>query len=247
MPKLQIGGSRIHYEEYGSGYPVFLLAPGFLSSRIERWSVNPANPGQPQAFLSPIDGLSDRFRLLALDIRNAGESRGPVGPTDSWDTYVEDFLGVIDHLGIERLHVMGACIGVTFAFALAEARPGLVSALVLQNPIGLHGNRQNIDDEFAAWAEAAKDYPEVDAANLPGFHQRLFGNDFLFGVSREFVASCDLPILLMPGSDTMHPQAISEEIAALAPQTEIVDPWKGDDHKHEAMDKVRDFLVRHQP
>ncbi len=247
MPELQVGDARITYEEYGSGYPVFLIAPGFLSSRMERWRINPAKPDVPQDFLNPVDHLADRFRLITLDVRNAGASRAPVGPTDSWHSYVADFLGLVDHLGIGQMHVMGACIGVSFAFALAAARPGLVSALVLQNPIGLHENRAAIDGEFDAWAKTAATFPEVDAAALPGLHQRLFGNDFLFAVSRDFVGSCKLPILLMGGSDTMHPKAISAEIARLAPQSEIVDPWKGPQYKQAAMDRVREFLIRTQP
>lgn len=247
MPELKLGAARIHYEVYGQGYPVFLLAPGFLSSRIERWSHNPAKPGQPQDFLDPIPALSDRFQLITVDVRNAGASRGPVAATDSWETYVNDFLAVIDHVGAKRLHVMGACIGVTFAFALAQARPGMVSALVLQNPIGLSGNRNAIDGEFDAWAQTAATYPEVDAANLPGLHERMFGNDFLFAVSRDFVASCTLPMLLLPGSDTMHPKAVSEEIASLAPQIEVVSPWKGEPHKQAALDRVRAFLIANEP
>ena len=52
---------------------------------------------------------------------------------------------------------MGACIGVSFALALAQARPGLVSALVLQNPIGLAGgNRAALDAEFGKWADEVR-------------------------------------------------------------------------------------------
>jgi len=37
MPFLAIPDGRIHYEVHGDGHPVLLFAPGFLSSRIERW------------------------------------------------------------------------------------------------------------------------------------------------------------------------------------------------------------------
>jgi pimeloyl-ACP methyl ester carboxylesterase len=247
MPVLKLGATQIHYELQGKGYPVFLLAPGFLSSRIERWRRDPSKPDQPQDFLDPIPPLAEHFKVIALDIRNAGASRGPVGPTDSWNTYISDYLALIDYVGAEKVHVMGACIGVSFAFALAAFRPGLVSALVLQNPIGLHENREMIDSEFNAWAKQVVQFPEVDAANVPGFHQRMFGNDFLFAVSRDFVRSCKLPIMLLPGNDTMHPKAISAEIADLAPHAEIVDPWKGPQYKQMSMDRIADFLIRNEP
>ena len=42
MSFLQVEHGEIYYEDHGAGYPVLLFAPGFLSSRIERWSINPA-------------------------------------------------------------------------------------------------------------------------------------------------------------------------------------------------------------
>ena len=52
MPFLDAGGS-IHYEVHGRGYPVLLFAPGFLSSRIERWRTNPATPGRAAGLARP--------------------------------------------------------------------------------------------------------------------------------------------------------------------------------------------------
>ena len=131
MATLKTRAGHLHYEVHGSGYPVLLFAPGFLSSRIERWSTNPARPGAPQDWLDPIAELAADFRLVALDVRNAGKSRATITAQDDWSSYTGDHLALLDHLGIERCHVMGACIGVSFALALAAARPGLVSALVL--------------------------------------------------------------------------------------------------------------------
>jgi pimeloyl-ACP methyl ester carboxylesterase len=248
MSTLALAESRIHYEARGDGYPVLLFAPGFLSSRIERWRTNPARPGVPQDFLDPIEGLSGEFRTIALDIRNAGESRGAVGPNDSWASYTADHLALLAHLGVKHCHVMGACIGVSFALALAEARPGLVSALVLQNPIGLSSlNRDALTAEFNVWADQAKDFPRIDAASLPDFNRRLFGNDFLFAVSRASVASCDIPMLIMPGDDLVHPAEISAELAQLAPHAERLSPWKGAAHKDAAMRRVKEFLLAHRP
>jgi len=248
MPVLALKDSRIRYEVQGEGHAVLMFAPGFLSSRIERWSTNPARPGVAQDFLDPIPTLAKRFRVIALDIRNAGQSRGTVDATTGWHSYTADHLALLDHLGVKTCHVMGACIGVTFALALAAARPGLVTALVLQNPIGLSTrNREAIDKEFAAWVEQVKDFPEVDRKALPGFYQRMFGGDFLFAVKPDYVASCAIPMLLMPGDDMMHPTEISADLLRLAPRIEQIAPWKGNDHKAEALRRTEDFLVRHAP
>ena len=245
MPFLDITGGRLHYEVHGDGYPLLLFAPGFLSSRIERWSTNPARPGVPQDWLDPVAALSDRFRVIALDVRNAGESRAALGADDDWSTYTADHLALLDHLGVTRCHVMGACIGVSFAYALAAARPGLVTALVLQNPIGLSGgNREALDAEFDQWAAEVRGWPGIDAQNLAGFHLRMFGGDFLFSVSRDFVARCQIPSLLMPGDDLVHPPEVSADIAR-APNIELLAPWKGVERREGAMRRVREFLIRH--
>ncbi len=248
MPFLELEHSRIRYEVKGEGYPILLFAPGFLSSRIERWRTNPSRPGVPQDFCDPIEAFAPGFRTIALDIRNAGSSRGSVGPSDDWESYTRDHLALIDHLGVSRCHVMGACIGVSFALAMSQARPGLVTAMVLQNPIGLSPrNRDAITKEFDAWAKEVGGYGGIDAAELPRFYQRLFGGEFLFAVTRQFVAACDIPMLLMPGDDVMHPVETSDDLARLAPRCEVVAPWKGAQHKENAIRRAAEFFAAHAP
>ena len=247
MSFLTIPNGQIHYEVHGSGYPLLLFAPGFLSSRIERWRTNPARPGVPQDWLDPIAALSDHFRVIAFDVRNAGESRARLTDIDDWTTYTGDHLALLDHLGVERCHLMGACIGVSFALALAKDRPGLVSAMVLQNPIGLaRGNRATLDAEFAKWADEVRQWPNIDPALLPGFHRRMFGGEFIFSVSREFVRSCTIPMLLMPGDDVVHPAEVSADLAR-APNVQILAPWKGTQLREAAMHRVREFLIANEP
>ena len=140
---------------------------------------------------------------------------------------------------------MGACIGVSFAYALVAARPQLVSAMVLQNPIGLSGvNRQALDDEFAKWAAEVRGWPGIDERQISGFRRRMFGGDFIFSVSRDFVAGCTIPALLMPGDDLVHPAEVSADIAR-APDVEVLAPWKGVTLREGAMLRVREFLIRH--
>ena len=43
----------------------------------------------------------------------------------------------MDHLGFDKFHVMGGCIGGSFSFKAIEQGKGRVTAAVLQNPIGL--------------------------------------------------------------------------------------------------------------
>ena len=247
MPYLDIPDGSLYYEAHGDGFPVLLFAPGFLSSRIERWSTNPAKPGVPQDWLDPVPALRDRFQLIELDVRNAGRSRAKLLPTDDWETYTDDFLRLVDHLGVARFHAFGACIGVSFALSVAKRRPDAVASLVLQNPIGLSDtNRAALDAEFDKWTDEVRGWPNIDPAQLEGFRRRMFGGDFIFSVSRDFVRHCPIPMFLMPGNDLVHAANCSEDIAH-APNVEVLMPWKGLALRDGAMQRVREFLIRHTP
>ncbi len=247
MAILAIDRGELYYEVSGreDGYPVLLFAPGFLSSRIERWRSNPARPGVAQAWRDPIPVLEPHFRVIALDVRNAGQSWAEIGPDYSWHSYTADHLALLRHLGVSRCHVMGGCIGVSFALALEEAAPGTITAQVLQNPIGLSdSNRAAVDEEVEQWAEKVGRRPDVDRALLKAAGERMFATDFIFSVTREFTGRCNVPSLLMPGDDTMHPATVSDDLERLT-KAEVIAPWKGPDYRDIAIERTRDFLLEH--
>src|SRR6185312_4297236 len=133
MPVYTRGEVSIHYEEFNaaSGYPVLLFAPGLMRSTITRWDAME---------LQPRGVLTEGYRLIAMDQRNAGESRAPITASDSWTDYAQDAIGLIDHLGLERFAMWGRCIGPSFAMKALELlgpRADRVSALIDHAPIGL--------------------------------------------------------------------------------------------------------------
>jgi hypothetical protein len=84
-------------------------------------------------------------------------------------------------------------------------------------------------------------------AVMQKFGHNMFGGDFVFSVSREFVRRCPIPLLLQPGSDKPHPAETSAEIARLAPSLEIQKDWRAPTHLAESIRRVGDFLSRHTP
>jgi pimeloyl-ACP methyl ester carboxylesterase len=247
MPVLSVNDGEIFYEESGEGYPVLLFAPGFLGSRIERWRTNPSRPGVDQDWRDPIPVFTPHFRVVSFDVRNAGRSRASIGSDYNWSSYTADHLALLKHLGITRCHVMGGCIGVSFALALEQAAPGTVSAQVLQNPIGLSDtNRAAVDGEVAHWESTVANRPDVDPMLLKAAGERMFATDFIFSVTREYAATSTVPTLLMPGDDTMHPVSVSADIARLT-KAEVLAPWKGPKYRDAAVERARDFLLEHTP
>jgi pimeloyl-ACP methyl ester carboxylesterase len=249
MPVLERNGLSLYYEEYGEGFPLLLFAPGGMNSVIQLWRGRPGAPDDKLPWIDPTVDLAGTFRVIAVDQRNAGRSCAPIGPGDSWATYMADALALLDHLGIEKTHVMGGCIGSAYSLALIQAGPDRVVAAVLQNPIGLTSdNRSAFYTMFDDWAKAiAPEHPEADRATFNAFKQAMFGGEFVFSVSRQFVRESPVPLLVLPGGDHFHPREVALEIAELAPKAEIVDPWAGEDRKPATRDRIRDWLLAHTP
>ena len=183
-----------------------------------------------------------------MDQRNAGNSRGAVTETHGWHTYAGDHLALMDHLGHRRFHVMGGCIGGSYCFTLCEMAPERVTAAVLQNPIGLHENRDTWDDGISTFVKTmlARD-PTLTEDVIQKFGHNMFGGEFVFSVSREFVRRCTVPLFLQPGTDKPHPAATSAEIEKLAPNLEVQKDWRGPTHLAESIRRVTDFLTRNTP
>jgi hypothetical protein len=73
--------------------------------------------------------------------------------------------------------------------------------------------------------------------------------DFVYTVTRDFVRSCQVPILVLPDDVPGHPYAVAMESVRLAPKAEVsIYPWKDStDHIQEAVRHVREFLRKYRP
>ena len=240
MPTHRNGSIHIYYEEHGAGFPILLLAPGGMRSAIALWSKAPWNP---------IAELAGRFRVIALDQRNAGRSSAPVRGDDGWHRYVSDQLALLDHLKIEHCHVIGDCIGGAFALGLIRLAPDRIASAVLQQPIGLDGdNRSAFHALFDDWSrQLAMTQPTVSDAEWQAFRARMYGSDFVFSVDRGWLRHCPVPLLVLLGNDLYHPEPVSREIVQLAPHAELIERWKELESLPLAVEQVRHFLERHTP
>lgn len=237
MPYLRRGDASIYYEEYGSGYPILLLSPGSLLSTIDAWHHSPWDPTVE---------LPSEFRVIAMDQRNSGRSRAPISARDNWDTFLADHIALLDHLGIQQAHLMGACIGVSFGLRLIEAQPERISAAVMQNPIGANSPRKE-SGGFDRWRATLTDHPEATEDVLNAYHENLYGPLFVFSVTRDFVRTCPAPMVILPGNDQTHPYEIAQELAELAPNAEFIAEWREGAAYDTAFKRVREFLRSHTP
>jgi proline iminopeptidase len=118
MPSLTTADGRaLAWRESGSG-PVLLFHPG--------------GPGCSAAYFGDLPELAARRTLVLLDPRGTGASDRPADPAGyALEDYVADVEAVREHLGLERLDVLGHSHGGFVAMAWAGAHLERVGRLVL--------------------------------------------------------------------------------------------------------------------
>ena len=249
MPILKRDDAEIHYQEFGSGYPLVIFAPGGLNSRIEMLAAENAPDGNPKPWTNWPEVLADRYRIIAMDQRNAGASTGAIEADHGWHTYAADHLALLDHLGIEQCHVLGVCIGPSFCLKLLETAPDRITSLVLQNPIGVNPEFSTFfQDGFGPWADdLCAQRPELDRDAVQSFGDNMWNRDFVYSVDRDFVRSINKPAVVMPGDDTPHPTVIGVEVADILPGAERLMDWKAPSYAHPQRNTVVEFLAHHTP
>jgi pimeloyl-ACP methyl ester carboxylesterase len=239
------GPVRVHYQTVGSGYPLLLIAGGGLNSTI----AGLANP------FNSVDEFKGEYRCIAADLRNAnpGQSSGPPDIDRPWDSHADDHLALMDHLGINKFMVMGFCIGGPFIWNLLKRAPNRVAAAVLAQPVGFRPEAPTVlyDGSKNGWApEFLKRRPEVTMDTAEKYLTKMFRTDadFVFTVSRDFVRSCQTPVLILPDDVPAHPLAVAMEAAMLAPKSEVsMYPWKEPKERIPlAVRQIRSFLRAHR-
>lgn len=106
-----VNGAEIAYDVAGSGPPLMLLHAGLGDRRM--WD------DQAPAF-------AEHFTVIRYDARGFGETRMPPEPYSP----AADAVALLDHLGIERAHLVGVSMGSQTAIEVAVTAPERVSALV---------------------------------------------------------------------------------------------------------------------
>jgi pimeloyl-ACP methyl ester carboxylesterase len=125
-----IDGIRTRYEVAGAGPPLLMFSPGGFDSSLEAWRTVGV-----YRRLNLLEHLSKRYTCITFDRRESGHSGGRVERV-GWAQYVAQGIGLLDHLGFQRAHLMGGCVGCSTVAATAVAHPERVSSMVLFSPAG---------------------------------------------------------------------------------------------------------------
>jgi pimeloyl-ACP methyl ester carboxylesterase len=144
----QINGVRMHYDVQGHGDPLVLVHAGIAN--LNMWD-------------EQLPAFTQHFTVIRHDVRGFGETPDPAGNYTDHD----DLHALLQHLGIQRTHVLGISNGGRISLEFAIAFPNMVNKLVLVAP-GLPGFDNPVHDETSAdkeqRAEAAKKVGDFDLA-----------------------------------------------------------------------------------
>ncbi|MGC9456241.1 MAG: alpha/beta fold hydrolase [Halothiobacillaceae bacterium] len=135
---------KLNYEEYGGGSPVIILHGLFGS--LSNWRV----VGQ---------ALSDRYRVINVDLRNHG--RSPHVPGLSYAQMADDVIALMDDLGLGDARLMGHSLGGKLGMFLADRDPERVRKLVV---VDIAPRR------YPPWHQDVFD--ALDAVDLENLHSR---------------------------------------------------------------------------
>jgi pimeloyl-ACP methyl ester carboxylesterase len=171
MATAVLDGIETRYEVSGSGPPLLLFSPGGFNATIENWS----SFGIYRR-LKLLEHLRPHFSCIAFDKRESGESGGRVERI-GWDDYATQGAALLDHLQIERAHLMGGCIGCSIALTLAVSRPEVAASLVLYSPAGGPRYRMTQHARFAEHRAYAREDGLGAVARLVAAGDATFAQD----------------------------------------------------------------------
>lgn len=116
-------GHRLVYDDYGRGDRVLVYLHGLLLDAE-------LNRGIAEA-------MADRgHRVVLLDLLGHGRSDSPTHASEyRIDSYAEQVIALLDHLGVERAALGGLSLGANVSLVAATEHPDRISGLILEMPV----------------------------------------------------------------------------------------------------------------
>jgi pimeloyl-ACP methyl ester carboxylesterase len=154
-----VNGLHLYHEEYGDrGTPLVLLHGGVLSIDL--------------SFAALIPLLAQRHRLIAVEMQGHGRT-ADIDRTISPANSAADVVALLDHLGVERAHVLGHSMGGAVALELAVSHPERVRSVV---PISITVRAEGMHADFSspeAMATSTRMPTADDMAMMRSTYERL--------------------------------------------------------------------------
>ena len=155
--------------------------------------------------------FATRFRVVALDLRGHGASTWP--GTYSFTLMRDDVLGVLDALDLHDLVLVGHSMGGTVAYLVAQAQPGRIARLVVEDAPPPFPRERPIP------ARPAGELP-FDWAAVPAIVEEVNDPSLRWW---KHLPEITAPTLLVGGGTTSHiPQGLLVDVAIAVPDCTLV-------------------------
>jgi pimeloyl-ACP methyl ester carboxylesterase len=155
---VDVNGVHMYYELHGHGTPVVLLHGGMLTIDL--------------SFAGLIPTLARTHLAIGVELQGHGRT-GDIDRAITPAALASDVVGLLDHLGIDRAHVLGHSMGAAVALELAVNHPTRVRSVVpisaSVRPDGLH---EDLTDP-AKQATSTRMPTQQDFADFRDAYQRL--------------------------------------------------------------------------
>ena len=171
MPTAILDGIATRYEVMGSGPPLLMYAPGGFNATIEAWSTLGV-----YAKIKLLDHLPQQYTCILFDRRECGQSGGRVERL-TWPRYVVQGKALLDHLKVERAHIMGGCMGCAPVAAFGVAYPQVTLSMILFWPVGGAKYRISSHQRFAEHLAFVQQHGLAAVVDLVRKEGKPFGGD----------------------------------------------------------------------
>ncbi|MAU41974.1 MAG: alpha/beta hydrolase [Kordiimonas sp.] len=130
---------QLHYDEYGEGKPLFILHGLF---------------GSASNFRSLAKVFAAHMHVFCVDLRNHGQS--PHGEDICYDTLAKDVIRLVDHIGADKINILGHSMGGKVAMQCALTYPDRIDSLIVGDiaPVYYPPHHSEIFAAFRAVDEA---------------------------------------------------------------------------------------------
>jgi pimeloyl-ACP methyl ester carboxylesterase len=126
-----VNGLHMYYETYGEGSPLVLLHGGMMTIDLN--------------FATLIPDLATRHQVIGVEMQGHGRT-ADTGREMTPAALASDIIGLLDHLGINRAHVLGHSMGAAVALELGVSYPDRLRSLV---PVSASVRPDGQHDELA--------------------------------------------------------------------------------------------------
>jgi 3-oxoadipate enol-lactonase len=232
MKKIMFSGLQI-FDYEGNGFPFIFVHAFPLSSKM--W--------QPQ-----VEFFKNKFRVITYDVRGLGESKS-LNNQFTMEKYADDFLSVLEHLGLEKVFACGLSMGGYIILRSCIKKPEKFKSLILSdtksekdddaalinrsNVISniIDGKRKEFISGFLAKLINKKNYEDFKIRNFleniisENTDEGICGAQLALGTRTnavEYLNTFNVPALILVGEDdVLTPPSCAENMNKLILGSEL--------------------------